>query len=362
MKCINLFKSVACVCSIGIVLFSQSGRCDQFNATKIAEFSKFENVESMVFHDNQLWVAKSISLVSPPAYDNSVDVFDSSGRIHHATLQLPFLPDRMYPFSEHQVIVVGKHYSDHWRTYFSIITSNPESYSVSTTTLPKNYQVDEFIGSPQAMFFGEPGSNKIYEYRRTLFGSSMTPLAPLIHGPGKMFMDGSDLWVIIRNGHAFGDENVGKINLDSQTMGKTFEQLREGITNIYAMKNERVIVVNEIGRDQILFIDANANRLTDTLPIENAPYGFTELGSCLAVTGEKSISFVKKAQGRHEVVIRWDLKTLGQNMDAPRNIAVDQQTNRLYVRSANMCPTCDLTRNSVFVFEPGADVLKACVD
>lgn len=351
----GLMKIVTLVCVVMSVLFAKSVQGNDFKATKIFEFSKYENVEPMVFQESQLWVAKSVNWAGTQ-YVNGVEVTDSTGSIHYATLELPFLPDRMYPFGGKQVIVVGKHYSDQWRTYFAVLTPNADSYSVSTTTLPTEYQVDEFTGSPEAMYFSEPGTNKIYRYKRSLFGATMTPLAPLIHGPGKMLIRDNNLWLIIRNGFQLGDENIGKIDLTSESMERTFPNLRNGITNLYALKNERLIVANEILNDQILFIDPDTNKLIKTVSITGGPYGFAELGSCLVVTVSKGVSFVKN----FEVAHRWDLSVLGPNMDEPRNVVVDDKTNRLYIRSSNLCPTCEVTRNTVFVFEPGESVLKTC--
>jgi hypothetical protein len=329
-------------------------------AQLVAELPRNEVYEGQIFHDGLLWEGISRQTDTEKHH---VDVYDGVSLQKIATVNLAHTVFVIRPYSEHQVVVIGKSFTEQWETHYTIITRRGSTFSTELTTFPIEWMVDHYAGKPGAMYFTEPGTRGVYKLsgRRNLVA-----LTKEVSGPGMMELDGSSLWVLERRSLYMGDEGIVKLDIASGRIDRTFgNEYRNGLSDIKILSGYPLLAVSETLADQVLLIDRATNKLVQEIPVAGGPRGLDQLGGCLLVTSEvtKQVTFIALWGGADRGVLDvWDATAAGDRLKAPRKIAVDPTNGRIFLRSTYGCPSCSVTQSSVFALQdPENATVRKCL-
>jgi len=250
-----------------------------------------------------------------------------------ATAPLVHTAEFIHPFGPDAVIVVGKHFLPRagWRTYHTVARVAGGRLRTRTRMMPSWLQVEQFGGSPRAMFFNEPGSRQVYQW--SVLGPR--PLGPEVFLPGTMIVAGTGLYVLERNHIVRGRENLARIDLASRTIARTFLTTRCGLSALIDLPDTRWLAVAETGADQVLVIEKATNRLARAIPVPGGPVALARLGHHLVVFCDepRRIDFLDPADDRGTPLARWSLADSGTTLCHVTAIDVDQATGEIYLRS-----------------------------
>jgi hypothetical protein len=324
----------------------------------VTELNRSEPYEGHLFHDSRLWVTKSRAT---DIETHRIDVYDATGAKLLTTVNLTHYAGFIYPFGPNAVVVVGKS-SDPWKSKYTVISHQGETYSARVTTLPEEYQVEQFAGTPSQMFFTEPGSRAVYAFSPAT--TALKPIGGEISGPGQIELDGRSLWVIERKSFQMGDEDLVRVDTSTGAATRVFNEMRNGITAIHVAARSPWVAVAETLADQIVFVDKTTAAPAFTVPVAGSPRGMTQLGGCLLVTSEdsKTVTFVSLWGDEPAVLDTWDVSAAGDRLKKPRKIAVNPVSGRIFLRSTYICPSCTVPQSSVFYVEDQAgDVVSKCM-
>jgi hypothetical protein len=323
---------------------------DDVRVRLVAELPRNEPYEGHLFHDGFLFVTRTRQA---DGERHHVDVYDASGSTRVATVDLDHTAGFIYPYSAHQVFVVGKSATPYWKTHYTVITRNGTQFTTRTTTLPEQYQVEMAggSGSPDGLFFTEPGDRAILRGTRS---GGLTSLGFEISGPGALQVDGSTLWAVERRGFELGDEGLSRIDTRTGAMTRVFDNYRAGLFDLAVLPSYPWVATSELLTGKVLFVNKATNALEHEVEVGGQPTGMTQLDACLVVTSEdtKTLSFIGLwgEEGPH-MIAQWDVSGAGDMLKKPRRISADPATGRVFIRSSYPCPTCASTQSSVFVAE-----------
>jgi len=304
-----------------------------------------EPYEGQLFHDGVLWETHSLQA---DGEQHRVDVYDAQGQTKIGSVPLTHTASYIYPYSAHQVLVVGKSATPYWQTHFTIITRSGTSFSTRVTDFPEEYMIDQSGGDASALFFNEPGSRGVFRWTSA---RGLQKIGDDVSGPGAMQSDGRNLWVIERHGPALGDEGLVRIDPVTGSTERTFgNAVRNGLTDLQATSHFPWVAVSEALAEQVLFVDKTTDTLAYTVAVPGTPRGLTQLGGCLLVASEdsKQVTFIALWGDTPHVIDQWDVSAAGDQLKKPRSIAVNPETGRVFLRSTYLCPTCATTQSSVY--------------
>jgi hypothetical protein len=324
----------------------------------VTELDRSEPYEGHLFHDSRLWVTRSRAT---DAETHRVEVYGEGGTTRLATVPLTHNAGFIYPFGPRAVVIVGRS-ADPWISKYTVVTREGETYKTRVTALPEEYQVEQFAGSPTALYFTEPGSRAVYQWG----GGSMKPIGGEISGPGAMELDGASLWVLERKSFQLGDENLVRVDTRTGAASRVFDESRAGLTALLAPTRGPWVAAVETLADQIVFVDKTSAEPVFTVAVEGGPRGLTQLGGCLLATSEdsKTVSFISLWSDEPALLETWDVSAAGDRLKKPRRIAADPETGRVFLRSTYICPSCTVPQSSVFYVqsaEDGGDVVAKCL-
>jgi len=271
---------------------------------------------------------------------------DGGGRVGHrldvhragdasvlATARLVHTAEFIHPFGPGAVIVVGKHYLPRagWRTYHSVARLVRGRLRVRTRTMPSGLQVEQFGGSPRAMFFNEPGSRQVYRW--TCIGPRA--LGPEIHLPGTMIVAGNGLYVLERNHVVPGRENLARIDLATRSITRTFPTPRRRLCALLDLPGTPWLAVAETWAEQVLIVEKATNRLARVLPVPGGPVALARLGRGLAVFCDepRRIDFLDPTDGAAGPLARWNLTDVGAELANVTAFDIDPESGDVYLRS-----------------------------
>jgi hypothetical protein len=332
---------------LGISLALSSGAVAAPEIRFVTELHRNEPYQAHLFHDGVLFVGRT---KQADGESHRMEAYSADGKTQLASVALPHTPSFVYAFGPKTVIVVGKS-SWPWKTHYSTISWRGTSFKLNTYTFPEKIQVDQFAGKPGGpLFFGETGEAHIYEKRNSGGGF----LSPRIALPGMMELVGRSLYVIENNSVFTGDENLVRIDLSTQKAERTFPTTRKFLANLLQLKGGAQLALAETGASQVLLVDAATNQLAETIPVPlGSPRGLAQLGHCLLVAADEArhLFFFDLNTPDKKIVADWDLSVVGFKFGRARDLAVDDLTGRVYVRSAYPCPSCQVSMSSVVVAE-----------
>ena len=250
-----------------------------------------------------------------------------------ATARLPHTAEFIHPFGPEAVIVVGKHYLPRagWRTYHSVARLVGGRLRVRTRQMPSWLQVEQFGGSPRAMFFNEPGSRQVYRWGCL----GPRPLGPEIHLPGTMILAGDGLYVLERNHIVPGRENLARIDLVTRSIARTFPAPRSRLCSLLDLPGTPWLAVAETWAEQVLIVEKATNRLARVLPAPGGPLMLARLGRALAVFCDepRRIDFLDPAEGAAGPLARWSLADVGPALGNVTAFDIDPAGGDVYLRS-----------------------------
>ena len=297
-----------------------------------------EAYQAHTYTADALWVGKSKQTEGD---SHRIEVYVDQGSRLLGTVNLPHTPSFAYPYGTNSVLVVGKSFSDEWRTHYSIISKTGDTLTLKTKNLPAQYQVEQGAANSQFKFFSEKGEARVLVEANN---RAVRALSPVISGPAQMQLVGDNLFVIESRNSGLGDENIVKIDLKNESAERTFtDYYRQGITEIRHIPGTNMLAANEALTGKVLLIDESTNKLVSQLDVVRDIRALETLGHCLIASAaeDRKLSFIDVRDAAVPVVIdTWDLSPAGETLRRPNSLAVDAKTGTIYVRSTWTCPTC----------------------
>ncbi|MFM8497253.1 MAG: hypothetical protein ACKOEM_17290, partial [Planctomycetia bacterium] len=242
----------------------------------IAALEPHEVWRGQCFHAGVLWQGHS----GTPS-GHRLDVHLPRDPAVAASAPLPHTAEFIHPFGPGAVIVVGKHHHPRsgWRTYHTVARFTRGRMRVRTRTMPAWLQVEQFGGTPGAMYFNEPGSRQVYRWN----GLWARRLGPEVSLPGAMVPAPGAVYVLERGCIVPGQENVVRVDLSTRRAERTFPAPRRRLCALVDLPATPFLAVAETWAEQVLLIDRARNRLARVLPAPGGPVALAVHGSCLAV-------------------------------------------------------------------------------
>jgi hypothetical protein len=343
--------------------FAQTPVKNSLQYKVVTELSRNEPYfEPHLFHDNLLWVGRSRDAKT----DNTqyqIEVYDSAGNPAAAPLAIPHTASFLYAFGAGSAIVVGKTANPYWQTHYTVVRYANGNLSGDTVDFPSEIQADTFGGDENNLYFTEPGDGAVFHYQPGF--SSLDPvhfLSPTLHGPRGLQLVGKDLFVMISNG-GNNEYNLLKLDTSTQATDFTFKSgFRNLLTTMVKVPDRPLLALTERGADKLLLVDTDTNQLTQELPAKGEPWGLASYGKhCLAVMAQTDLTVHFYDLNANQALADWDVSAVINRFHRPRALAADPATGTLYIRSNDICPTCQVSFNKIFrVEEKDGSTFKAC--
>ena len=314
-----------------------------------------EPYRGQVFHAGHLWLGHSTGTVA----DYRLDARAPCGRLV-ASAGVPHTVEFLHPFGPGAVLAVGKHHLPRrgWRTYHTIASVAGRRLRIRTRVMPAALQVEQFGGSPRAMFFNETGMGRVIRWNG-LWGRA---LPPRVGFPGTILHCGRWLFVLERNDFRPGHESIARIDLARGGIERTFPGTRRRLTTLLDLEGLPWIAAPEAWADRVLLVDRDGNRLAAEIPIEGSPVEVARLGRCLVVAAQeaRTLSFVDLTAPGFPLVARWDLAAAGAALAHIRALAVDPDSGNVYLRSPFHARVPDGVAAVTMAVDPHGDTFRAC--
>ncbi|NBX77318.1 MAG: hypothetical protein EBQ92_12250 [Proteobacteria bacterium] len=279
-----------------------------------------------------------------------IEVRTSDGETILSTHLVPHSVERLYPFDRESILIMGKAFtSEGWVTYYSIVRSCCGAMAVETHPIPTLYQVEEFAGTPENLFFNETGERSVVAKT-----GGTTKLLPIeVSGPGQMQLVGDHLWILERQSFYLGDENIVRLNLKTLRAERVFPQLRNGLVSILALADGSAIAATELRAQKVVFIDSqDPTRQTSIKLSGTHPRSLTQWGKCLLVGSEEPnrITVINLQEKKPSIVFEFDLEQYTFDLPRLNKITVDSDTGNIFLRSSVVQEAESDSRNSVYRF------------
>lgn len=317
-----------------------------------------ETFRGQVFHDGYLWEEKVV-IDGFTDFHYELLIFDRTGQKLLKTIRLPHSIMRLYAYSEHEILALGRTQTP-WTVHYSIIRNSNGRFSVKTYDISTAYQPWDFAGnSANGGFFGEAG----VIYQTSMLG--LKPIPVQLSGYPTMKFGKGKLWVIEAGQMKFGDEDLLRIDTKSWEAKRVFPNAkRNGLLELLPLENTPFVAAAEVVENALHLIDPVTLEVKHSLNYIAQPRGLAELGHCLIVSAEdeRKIYFIDLGSKNAPVVATWDIQAqVGNTLRMATDLAVDSQNGRLFVRSSYPCTECSETQASVVsVFEPSQETFKTC--
>ena len=321
----------------------------------VAPLDPREVYRGQVFHAGHLWLGHSTGTVD----DYRLDAHSADGRLV-ASARVPHTVEFLHPFGPGAVLAVGKHHLPRkgWRTYHTIARVAGPRLCVRTRTMPGSLQVEQFGGSPRAMFFNETGMGRVIRWNG-LWGSA---LPPRVGFPGTMVHCGRWLFVLERNDFRPGNESIARIDLVGGGIERTFPSTRRRLTTLLDLEGLPWIAAPEAWADRVLLVDKATNRLAAEIPVEGNPVEVARLGDCLVVAAQaaRSLAFVHLRRPGFPLVATWDLSAGGAAVANIRALSVDPDSGTVYLRSPFHTRVPEGVAGVTMAIDPDGATFRAC--
>lgn len=321
----------------------------------VAPLHPHEVYRAQVFHAGHLWLGHSAGDVADYHLDLRAPSGDTVARAAVAhTLEF------LHSFGPHSILAVGKHHAGTggWRTYHTVATLRGGRLHTRTRRMPARYQVEQFGGSPRAMFFNETGLGRILHWN----GFWARPLPATVHFPGRILHCGRHLFVLERNHFLPGEETIARIDLAGGGIERSFARTRRRLTTLLDLHGLPWIAAPESWADRVLLVDKATNRLAAGIPVEGGPVEVGRLGDCLVVAAQETrrLAFFHLLRPGFPCVAEWDLAGQGPGLANIRALDVDPATGSVYLRSPYHVTVDGDTPAVSVVDDPDGATYRAC--
>jgi hypothetical protein len=334
-----------------------------------------EPYDAMTVHAGRLWVGKSRDQFNSHYV---VESYDAEGQLV-ASVELPHSVTFLYPYDERRVLAFGTGYEPNL-TQYTLIEETGGRLTARTTQIPMEAWGNLWVGTYQGReFFTDMGGNQDDPARdadfslasQTIFGlRNGTPryLTTRLRMPIDGIVAGSKLYVVHREAIGYPQSNLVQVDPNGGAPVDLFPSHRNLMTKVVALRATPWIAVSESGADQVVFVDTRApTTVSVTATAAGQPRAMTPFGHCLLAGGQANnkiavIDTSRLDQGAAATVASLPVGLADDEFRTLRNIAVDETTNRIYVRSNYACnplaEVCDKDYNRVAVLS-GDDVAAA---
>ena len=335
----------------------------------VTELDSLETDSGHLFYAGHLWVGKIVLVPGATQAIHRLEVYNADGTHLDAAIDLPHSIIQIAPGSENQVLITGKS-SWPWKSHLTTVTLvQGRTPTVSTHTFAEDYLI-EYLAVPVTpparagtpYYLSLPNDRGFLSYATR----STAPLSADVVLPGKSLIVGNALYAIERNNLTnFDVENVARVDLTTNAVTRTFPRSnRQHLTSIAHLPERNFLALSEAGADNVLLIDAKTNQLSFTIPVPQEPRGVAAYGShCVAVasTEARLLTIWAVDHDEPELVTTWDLAPAGDVLRKPSEVAVDQTTGRVFVRSNYLCAGCGSTMSGVVAAEEeGGAAFERC--
>lgn len=322
---------------------------------RVGTLGTLEVYRGQVFHAGHLWLGHSTGSVE----DYRLDLHDASGTLR-ATAPVGHTLEFLHPFGPRSILAVGKHHLGDrgWRTYHTVATLRDGGIAVRTRRMPARYQVEQFGGSPRAMFFNETGLGRILRWN----GFWARALPPTVHFPATILHCGRHLFVLERNDFRPGQESIARIDLVDGAIERSFRGTRRRLTTLFDLEGLPWIAAPESWADRVLLVDKASNRLAAEIPVEGMPVEVGRLGDCLVVASQErlALSFFHLRREGFPLVAEWDLAGSAAGLGNIRSLGVDASCGSVFLRSPFHASVRDDTPAVTLVADTQGATYRAC--
>jgi len=327
---------------------SLAAHAHQSVMTKIATLNEIEAYAPMVFHNHLLWLGRVD--YSQRKSVHWIEIRTPDGETLLGKQLISHSVERLYPFDKDRILVMGKAYtSAGWVTYYSTVRSCCGAIAVETHAVPSTFQVEEFAGTPELLFFNETGERSVVAANAAGYG-----LLPIqVSGPGQMQLVGDALWILERRSVFFGDENIARVDLKTMKVERAFSDPRKGLSNLIALNDGSALATAEYHGEKLLLLNSQDYATQTEVPIRGThPRAVAEWGRCLLVASEypHRISVVSRATETPEVIFEFELDYYASDLPNIKKITVDPETGSVFLRSSVVPDLGQETFNSVYRF------------
>ena len=316
---------------------------------KVTSLTPVEPYSAQVFHNGNLWLGRVNPSTSRNRY--SIEVWDRKGERLLTSKAISHSIQFLFVFDRTRVLFTGKRFTteEGWVTDYSLASFINDNLQVSTYELPSHFQVEEFTGGPEKLFFNMVSDRTLVE----VTSSGAHPLPLLISGPGMMTQIGDSLFVLERRSYGMGDEDIVRVDLKTLKMDRTFSANRAGITHILSLHGRELLAASEALAQQILFIDPSTNTLKWTIPTAGThPQSLAQFGHCLVVGSSEPVrlTLIDLATEVPSVVDQVDLESHSLELPNIASLHADPETGQFFLRSTGLNNFVPGMTSSIFSF------------
>ena len=329
-----------------VFLLSITSFAHQLVMTKIETLNPIEPYAPMVFHQGHLWMGRVDYSTRPNRYQ--IEVRSAEGEKILSQKPVPHSVERIYPFDETRILITGKKFTENgWFTFYSIARFTGKEIAIETHTLQERFQVEEFAGDPNNLFFNEVGDRSIVKVNSS--GASLLPID--ISGPGQMTQKGNDLWILERKSIKLGDENLVRLNLQTMKTERVFNRPQQGLMGILALQDGSAIATSEYFLEQIHLVSTKDPSQQVTIPLKGThPRTFTQWGSCLIVGSEypSRISVIQLKGQTPKILEEFNLDPYTNELPNLMRLTASPESASVFIRSAFVQEVGKPSQNSVY--------------
>jgi len=114
---------------------------------------------------------------------------------------------------------------------------------------------------------------------------------------------------------------------------------------------------------KIVVVDPTTLKIEQVVNVKSEPEGITTYGNCAVVasSSDKTILFVDVMQQPAKIIEVWDASAAGDMLKMPSEIAVDAESQQVFLRSAYPCLTCSQTQSSIFAVTNSDSKIERCL-
>ncbi len=328
-------------------IFSHTNFAGDLSTQLITELHKVEGQRGLLFQDNHL--------IQPVSTDDGffVEILSTRGDVlANFPVEFNSKVRGILPAGKCHVLIYGIY-------GFSILNSCLESKYQTTYLFEKDFNLDYFAwwgggNGLDTFYFTEPNEGIIVV---KFSGNNFTN--PQVKKIGEQISfttnltltDPTTLWISTHF-------NVWKADLSTGERKEMFLKKELGgfkRTSVWENGNNRLLLISTQDENKFSAIDLKAQKPLYTMTLPGEPSGVVNLGKCVVMTTTqaKKVYFLNPLNG--EQIAVWNANDAGDRLKAPSEIALDQDSKTVFLRSAYPCPTCEVTQSSLWKMQESDD-------
>ena len=357
-------KRLVTFATLGAIIFLSSAvQPAMADTSTVMELDRGEPFDAMASQGGVLFVGQSRENFNS---HYAIHVLDSAQKLVR-TIPMTHSVEHIYPYGSDSVIAMGTAIQPNLRHY-TIITIRGRAFDVRDHTVPVTAWGNDWLGTYGGKeYFADMGGNTNDDETtsnpnldaQTIF--SVDPYGRARYLPVRLVGSRNGLFVgdqllvhhlfDIRNGL----RNIHRVNITTGQHDELFVAPRARIWDFLTVDGN-ILAVAEAGGNRVIFVDRITKQIKTELSVEGEPRSLARVGHCLLVGSResKSVTVISVRDPLSPAITgSIDFSTTGGAFRVLDKITVDQQSGRVYGRSAVPCnpiiETCEKSWNSVVV-------------